>query len=476
MEETSSIHNTNPSILGQQTSTSAVGTSPNPTTSRAKIRKNKDKQKVCAQCGTSDTPLWRLGPHGPKSMCNACGIRWKRKNSSTNKRKKPPVPSALTIPSAGQATAVSPKATSPTSLSQAFPFDYPEQEQEETGEEGEDLEESEDAMDSPAYSPQSSPFPTSPAAGAQPSVFRHEFPLDQSLQIPTTEQASLLPPTTPPETISEASAAKRMKGADGDAIPTTLERDEGAPLTAVGEHTTRAKTKGADGSKKAKHKTTSPPPLVSGSNGYSPVSTPIPTPRQQSLREQREQREQREYERAQVAEIQRALNHKYWGGINPTQDRSRRRTIVVTPKCDAYYSDYLDSGGSSSDGDGCGTSSGKSKNFLKVASIELEKMKTEMAYEDKLETMKHELYYLRTQMEAKDKKIEELEASESEHLNRERELQDEIEKQKQLIEQLKDQQNKQEPYLLQLSKTATETDTSQTQQTSNNNSSISSSH
>ncbi|XP_024403006.1 uncharacterized protein [Physcomitrium patens] len=34
--------------------------------------------RVCAHCGTSKTPLWRNGPGGPKSLCNACGIRFKK--------------------------------------------------------------------------------------------------------------------------------------------------------------------------------------------------------------------------------------------------------------------------------------------------------------------------------------------------------------------------------------------------------------
>ncbi|XP_024360216.1 uncharacterized protein [Physcomitrium patens] len=34
--------------------------------------------RVCAHCGTSKTPLWRNGPQGPKSLCNACGIRFKK--------------------------------------------------------------------------------------------------------------------------------------------------------------------------------------------------------------------------------------------------------------------------------------------------------------------------------------------------------------------------------------------------------------
>ncbi|KAA8527403.1 hypothetical protein F0562_034882 [Nyssa sinensis] len=35
--------------------------------------------KTCADCGTSKTPLWRGGPAGPKSLCNACGIRSRKK-------------------------------------------------------------------------------------------------------------------------------------------------------------------------------------------------------------------------------------------------------------------------------------------------------------------------------------------------------------------------------------------------------------
>lgn len=31
--------------------------------------------RVCSDCRTTKTPLWRGGPQGPKSLCNACGIR-----------------------------------------------------------------------------------------------------------------------------------------------------------------------------------------------------------------------------------------------------------------------------------------------------------------------------------------------------------------------------------------------------------------
>lgn len=31
---------------------------------------------VCTDCGTLDSPEWRRGPTGPKTLCNACGLRW----------------------------------------------------------------------------------------------------------------------------------------------------------------------------------------------------------------------------------------------------------------------------------------------------------------------------------------------------------------------------------------------------------------
>lgn len=39
--------------------------------------------RSCTRCGTTRTPLWRNGPDGPKTLCNACGVR---DNRLANKR------------------------------------------------------------------------------------------------------------------------------------------------------------------------------------------------------------------------------------------------------------------------------------------------------------------------------------------------------------------------------------------------------
>ncbi|KAL1804057.1 hypothetical protein DCAR_0935755 [Daucus carota subsp. sativus] len=33
--------------------------------------------RKCQHCQTEQTPLWRAGPMGPKTLCNACGVRYK---------------------------------------------------------------------------------------------------------------------------------------------------------------------------------------------------------------------------------------------------------------------------------------------------------------------------------------------------------------------------------------------------------------
>jgi len=40
--------------------------------------KRKDAgSRVCDYCGTTRTPMWRRGPRGKHTLCNACGVKWK---------------------------------------------------------------------------------------------------------------------------------------------------------------------------------------------------------------------------------------------------------------------------------------------------------------------------------------------------------------------------------------------------------------
>jgi len=51
--------------------------------------------KRCAHCNTHTTPLWRNGPDGPKTLCNACGVRDnRRQNKTRNMQQKPRVKKA----------------------------------------------------------------------------------------------------------------------------------------------------------------------------------------------------------------------------------------------------------------------------------------------------------------------------------------------------------------------------------------------
>ncbi|KAI0707790.1 hypothetical protein C8Q76DRAFT_628231 [Earliella scabrosa] len=46
---------------------------------RKKVKRLAAEQHVCVTCGRTDSPEWRKGPMGPKTLCNACGLRWAKK-------------------------------------------------------------------------------------------------------------------------------------------------------------------------------------------------------------------------------------------------------------------------------------------------------------------------------------------------------------------------------------------------------------
>ncbi|PNG99641.1 GATA transcription factor 1, partial [Tetrabaena socialis] len=42
--------------------------------------------RTCVECGATQTPQWREGPAGPKTLCNACGVRYVRAQQRASKR------------------------------------------------------------------------------------------------------------------------------------------------------------------------------------------------------------------------------------------------------------------------------------------------------------------------------------------------------------------------------------------------------
>ncbi|KAI0664710.1 hypothetical protein C8Q70DRAFT_7931 [Cubamyces menziesii] len=69
---------------------------------RKKAKRLAAEQHVCVTCGRTDSPEWRKGPMGPKTLCNACGLRWAKKARKTSE----PEPDGDGGASGGSATAI----------------------------------------------------------------------------------------------------------------------------------------------------------------------------------------------------------------------------------------------------------------------------------------------------------------------------------------------------------------------------------
>ncbi|XP_010451548.1 PREDICTED: GATA transcription factor 21 [Camelina sativa] len=61
-----------------RTTTAATTENPYNTINEIGYGNNNGVIRVCSDCNTTKTPLWRSGPRGPKSLCNACGIRQRK--------------------------------------------------------------------------------------------------------------------------------------------------------------------------------------------------------------------------------------------------------------------------------------------------------------------------------------------------------------------------------------------------------------
>jgi len=54
--------------------------------SKVKVQKS-DPGKSCQNCGAAETPEWRSGPSGPKTLCNRCGLRYAKIKKLINANK-----------------------------------------------------------------------------------------------------------------------------------------------------------------------------------------------------------------------------------------------------------------------------------------------------------------------------------------------------------------------------------------------------
>ena len=57
----------------------------------AAVREGKVKPgDMCFHCGGPKKGQWRLGPHGDRTLCNACGKRWSKVGRPNNEVPDPP--------------------------------------------------------------------------------------------------------------------------------------------------------------------------------------------------------------------------------------------------------------------------------------------------------------------------------------------------------------------------------------------------
>lgn len=48
------------------------------TAQKKKAKKSKKKDYLCMMCSATESPEWRKGPRGPRTLCNSCGCKFSR--------------------------------------------------------------------------------------------------------------------------------------------------------------------------------------------------------------------------------------------------------------------------------------------------------------------------------------------------------------------------------------------------------------
>lgn len=64
------------SSVSSQSGNTSINIAPVKARRRSRVGGDDDQSYLCDECGTRESPEWRKGPNGPKTLCNACGLRW----------------------------------------------------------------------------------------------------------------------------------------------------------------------------------------------------------------------------------------------------------------------------------------------------------------------------------------------------------------------------------------------------------------
>ncbi|KAF9905336.1 hypothetical protein EC991_001759 [Linnemannia zychae] len=87
----------------------APAPTPTPAPAPVTVPASSSSQKKCSYCDSVSTPMWRRGPNGPGTLCNACGVKWKHGKileDASEKTKAAPKPAVTTPAVPPPATAV----------------------------------------------------------------------------------------------------------------------------------------------------------------------------------------------------------------------------------------------------------------------------------------------------------------------------------------------------------------------------------
>ncbi|KAJ8759735.1 hypothetical protein K2173_009836 [Erythroxylum novogranatense] len=73
-------------IIGDLVTGASVGLRPGGGISEEYLYNDPNRRCTLCNCTTFQTPMWRRGPHGPRTLCNACGIRYRREEERRMRR------------------------------------------------------------------------------------------------------------------------------------------------------------------------------------------------------------------------------------------------------------------------------------------------------------------------------------------------------------------------------------------------------